>query len=29
MKRENKPAEAQPSNEGKLLVEIRDALRSR
>ena len=29
IKRENKPAEAQPSNEGKLLVEIRDALRSR
>ena len=29
LKREDKPAEAQPSNEGKLLVEIRDALRSR
>ena len=29
LKREDKPAEAQPSNEEKLLVEIRDALRSR
>jgi len=29
LKRENKPAVAQPSNEEKLLVEIRDALRNR
>ncbi|WP_407539656.1 large conductance mechanosensitive channel protein MscL [Deinococcus radiomollis] len=29
LKREDKPAIAQPSNEEKLLVEIRDALRSR
>lgn len=29
LKREDKPALAQPSNEEKLLVEIRDALRNR
>ena len=29
LKREDKPAEAQLRNEEKLLVEIRDALRSR
>jgi large conductance mechanosensitive channel len=29
LKREDKPAVAQPSNEEKLLVEIRDALRAR